>query len=147
MSLFYIFGSSYDSDTYFSKHIALRIAKINPENKIQFEIMNEIDYQIKLNDFKNKLGGGFHNHKYNHCVMRDGKFLGDLMAIARLATDEFGIEDSEIANTLIFEKNAKEDTLNILKQSEMKCAYLDFYGPPVDNEDERVKYGRLVIEL
>jgi hypothetical protein len=142
---FYIFGSSGDPETYFSRHVAERIAKIAADVEIRFEVLLELDYIMKLQELKLTEGGGYYSHSSTHCIVRNGNILGDLISLVRVAEIEFGIENAEIANNALFEKLSKDETVNLIEVSGNRAVYLDLIHEVPG--DDPFFYGKIIIEL
>ena len=147
-TVFKIFGSSGDTDTFFSQHVANRIVELSPGVTLITEIFLELDYIKKLNELKPVYGNKMYGHKSTHLIIRDDEFIGSLMDLIKIAVDEYGIEDAEIANVLFFEKNCKEETTKLLQKNGNQAAFLEFSrAEKLVNEDEPYLYGKVIIEM
>lgn len=145
MSRFIIFGSSFDSDLYFSRHVANRIFSKIDGLTLDFEAILEIDYIERLNVLRSSKGGGFYGHKSMHCILRDGEYLGDIMTLLDVAVTEFAIEDAEIANAAFFEKLGRDETSKLINALPNPVVFLDLSKERSGNDSE--KLGALLIEL
>jgi Cyclophilin type peptidyl-prolyl cis-trans isomerase/CLD len=149
MTEFRVYGSTGDSDTFFCQSIVERIRQTNPsEITIISEIYLELDYFKKLKEIRPLYGDRMYGHTNTNCVIRNGELVGSLMEIIKIAVSEYGIEDAEIANVLIFEKIVKEETAKILAKSGHPVAYLQFSrAEKIGDEDEPKVYGKVILEL
>eukprot|EP00607_Mallomonas_marina_P004633 CAMPEP_0182428188 /NCGR_PEP_ID=MMETSP1167-20130531/21319_1 /TAXON_ID=2988 /ORGANISM="Mallomonas Sp, Strain CCMP3275" /LENGTH=257 /DNA_ID=CAMNT_0024610923 /DNA_START=171 /DNA_END=941 /DNA_ORIENTATION=+ len=145
MSTFTVFGATFDSELYFCRHIVNRIVGKNDNTILDFDPMLEIDFITRLNELRSTKGGGYYRHSSSHCVIRDGEYLGDIVNLIDIATNEYGIDDVEIANTHIFEAAAKEDTDRAVKQTSHPAVYLQLGTDKFEKESEPL--GTVVIEL
>jgi hypothetical protein len=109
MTHFYVLGASTDEDSYFCEHLTKRIAKIDKNVTIEFELLLEVDYLRKLKELTVKFGGDLYTHDLNHLVLKNGEYVGGAMAMINLAKNRYGIEDAEIANTIVFGRMKKDD--------------------------------------
>ena len=147
-SEFKIFGSTGDSDTFFAIYVAERIVSVSPNTTVINDISLEIDYFRKLEDLKSVYGPKMYGHTATHLIIRDGILVGTLMNLIKIATEEFGIEDAEIANVLIFEKKCKEETARLISKTGLPAAYLEFSrADKIGDEDSAHVFGKLIIEL
>ena len=129
MSRYLLYGSTGSTDTYFCLHVLKRIIE-KSEGKDTFdsrtETMLELDYIKKLQDIKPNYGKEIYGHKALQLVIRDDKYVGGLMDIIKIATDEYGIEDAEIVNIMLLEKESWEETIKTLAKSGHPIASLTF---------------------
>jgi len=147
-SEFKVYGSSGDSDTFFATYVAERIAAISPNTTVFSVISLEIDYFRKLEELKPEYGPDIYGHTATHLVIRDGTLVGSLMSLIKIAMEEFGIEDAEIANVLIFEKKCKEETARLLSRTGHPAAFLEFSrAERFGDEDSPHVFGKVIIEL
>ena len=109
--------------------------------------MGELDYLSRIDGYKASHGGKFLSHTSTHAVLRDDKLVGDIKALINLARTEYGDEEAGVANSLIFNKLAKEESVKILNNPERSYVFLDF----MDGSPKRTKltpeYGKVIIEL
>ena len=98
MSEYLLYGSSGSSDTFFCLSVLNRIVEKSDEDTIRSEIFLELDYLKKMKEIAPIYGGEMYGHTATQVIIRDGKYLGSLMEIIRVAEKEYGIEDAEIAN-------------------------------------------------
>lgn len=145
MSCFTIFGATFDSDLYFSRHVAERILSVSDGSTLDFEALLEIDYIHRLNVLRLGKGGGFYGHKQTHCILRDGEYMGDIMTLLEVAVNEFGIEDAEIANSALFEKHGKQDTAQLVSALPHPVVFLELCKEKSGKDAEIL--GTLLIEL
>jgi cyclophilin family peptidyl-prolyl cis-trans isomerase len=104
----------------------------------------EIDFQLSLESFKGNSSGDLYNYVHRHIVLKNGIVVGSLMDLVEVAIQEFGIEDAEIANTMQFEREAKERSLALIKETGNSSVFLDVLQVQ-DQED--ILLGKIVIEL
>eukprot|EP01041_Mallomonas_annulata_P007251 gene7251-14787_t len=145
MSVISIFGATFDRDLYFSRHIMNRIVNKGGDFNIEFEELLEIDYLARIKELQISKGGGFYSHQANHCVLRDGEYIGDITYIISLATNQYGIEDAEICNISLFEKMGMESTLQALKASGHAAVFLEIGKDATEKPSDPI--GKIVIEL
>lgn len=146
---FYVIGASNDEDTYFCHHLAKRIAKIAPHITVEFELLLEIDYSIKLKKLTETVGRDLYTHKATHLVLRNGNtYVGGAMAMISIAKNEFGIADAEIANNIVFNRMCKDETLRLLAELGNPCVYIQFgEDPTTSTRREPLVYGTMIISL
>ena len=129
MSTYLLCGSTGSTDTYFCLHVLRRIIEKSEGKDVldtQTETMLELEYLQKLKDIKPLYGSEIYGHKAMQLIIRDGKYIGGLMDIIKIAIDEYGIEDAEIVNVLFLEKESKEETIQILAKTGHSVATLSF---------------------
>eukprot|EP01035_Chromulina_nebulosa_P018141 gene18141-23795_t len=143
-----IYGSVNDDDLYFSLHVANRIKEKFKDVTIKFHALSEIEYLIKLEEFKSSNGGLYHSHTAPHLVIKDGVYIGDLKNFFTVAIKEYGIDDITIASRGTFGRQSKEDTTKILQADEnKKFVYLDFLDGSDEKKSHAPIFGRVIIEL
>lgn len=148
MTSFLVIGSSSDDDTFFCEHLVKRIAKVDKSVTVQFELMLEVDYQLRLKDLTVRIGGDLYTHTATHLVLRDGTtYIGAAMDLIKLANKRYGIEDAEIANTIVFGKAKVEETRRLLRELGHKCAYIEFNEDPTGTVRSPALFGKIIIEL
>jgi hypothetical protein len=148
MTHFYVLGASTDEDSYFCEHLTKRIAKVDKNVTIEFELLLEVDYLRKLKDLTLKFGGDLYTHDLNHLVMKNGDtYIGGAMAMINLAKNRYGIEDAEIANTIVFGRMKKDETTKLLAKLGHSCVFMEFNEDPSSGARSPAQFGRIVIEL
>ena len=114
---------------------------------IEFDVHAEVEYLSRLNACKSSLGGKCIGHKETHLVLRDGAYVGDYKDLIAIAKQEFRNEEASVANSLIFNKQAKEEVAKLLNDKDRQYVFLDF----IDGSPKRTKnapeYGKVIIEL
>lgn len=111
---------------------------------VSFEALLEIDFQRYLESLKEQFPGDLHSYLHRHIVLKDGKVVGGLMDLVELAIQEFGIDDAEIANTMQFEREAKERSLALILESGNPAVFFEIYQK---HDAEDIFLGKIVIEL
>lgn len=146
MSCYRVFGSVHDPDLYFSRHIVERIRKVDESVTLSFEGVLELDFQVELDNLKTHQPGDLHNYSFCHIVLRDDKVVGSLMDLVDIAIKEYGIEDAEIANTMLFQKEAIVQTSDALKSNGRPAVFLELFETSSTGREDEV-FGKVVIEL
>lgn len=146
MSSYSVFGSVHDPDLYFCRHISERIQKVDSNVTLSFVGVLELEFQTKLDELKKQQPGDLFDYSFCHICMRDGKVVGSLMDLVDIAIKEYGIEDAEIANTMLFGKEAIVKTSEALQLSGRPAAFLELFEASTNAREDEV-YGKLVIEL
>jgi hypothetical protein len=147
MPKFYIVGASYDPDTYFCHHLSKRIAKQVEDIHIEFQVMLELDYIKLLNELRKSLGGGLYTHKVAHLVMKDNEYVGNALALIKMAVKDYGIGDAEIANNFIFDRLCRDETRRLIVENGRPCVFLEFKEESLDANKRMVEFGKVIIEL
>lgn len=93
---------------------------------------------------KEDLPGDLYSYVHRHIVLKDGKVVGSLMDLVEVAIQEFGIDDAEIANTMQFEREAKERSLSLILGTGNPSVFFEIFQK---GENEDLSLGRIVIEL
>ena len=114
---------------------------------MEFEAILEINFQIYLEELRKHYSGDLYGYSYSHIVLMDGKVVGSLMDLADLTIREYGIEDAEIANTMQFQREAKEKSTEAIKSTGHPVVFLDLFQAPANAGDDEIPVGRVVIEL
>jgi cyclophilin family peptidyl-prolyl cis-trans isomerase len=109
--------------------------------------MLEIDFMQLVQEKKVSSGGKYFTHKELYAVERNGELVGDLMALIDIATKEFGMEDAEIANTILFEKQAKIETAKLITARSHPSVTLQFTDSEPIGKEDPVEYAKIVVEL
>jgi len=147
MSSWKVVGSSSDPDTYFCRYLVGRMVKAEEGSSIEFVNMLEVDFLEFIATMRLEKGGGYFTYKENFVVERNGEFLGDLMTLVNVANKEFGMEDAEIANTILFEKNAIEETQRLITERSHPSVTLTFKDAEGIGKEDPVEYGKITVEL
>lgn len=147
MSVWNIVGASSDADLYFCKQLAVRITNTSEGGSIKFVNMLEVEFLDYMTRIKVEKGGAYCTYTHLHIVERDGVLVGDLMSLVNIAMTEFNMDDAEIANTILFEKSAQEETLRLIKQNNHTACYLKFQAAEGIGKEDPLEYGEIVIEL
>jgi len=147
MSQWSVVGASSDADTYFCKHLVSRMEKAEEGATSTFTNMLEIDFMKFLADKRLSSGGGYFTHKELYAVERNGEIVGDLMALIAIANAEFGMEDAEIANTILFEKTAKAETARLIAERSHPSVEINFADTEGIGKEDPVEYAPIVVEL
>jgi cyclophilin family peptidyl-prolyl cis-trans isomerase len=105
----------------------------------------DIDYQEKLNQFRQLIPRDLHNYQYNHFILRDGVFVGSLMNIINVAMSEFNIHDAEIVNTKLFDTESNNYISNLLRdRGGRPLVYMELV---TEAGNDKEYFGKLIIEL
>ncbi len=147
MSVWTVVGATSDIDTYFCNHICCRFAKAVPGNTVKFQTMLEVDFLDYMTQIRLKKGGPYHTCKDLYVVERDGVYVGGLMTLVDIAVNEFGMEDAEIANTMMFEKTGIAETKKFLDARKHGAVHISFTAAEAVGKEDPLEYGKLVIEL
>jgi hypothetical protein len=145
----FVLGSVHNPDTYFARHVCQRIGKVFPDVSVDIDICLELDYVKKFRALRNKYGGGLYTHDLTYVVLRDdGVYVGDVMALVKLANTDFGITDAEIVNQVVFDKYAREETMKMIEENGKTVVAISFALYDRMSPDEIIKeYGKVLIEL
>lgn len=144
MAAYTILGCSHDEDLYFCNFLSKRIVKVDPAVSVDFEILLEVDYLQKLKKLTEVNGGELYTHKASHIVLRNGGYVGDIIALIRIAVTEYGIHDAEIANTIAFRRSCNEETERLLCESGRSSVFMEFKD---ESSKGGIQFDKLVIEL
>lgn len=106
-----------------------------------------MEFQERLDGLKNVQPGDLFNYAHCHMCLRDGKVVGSLMDLVEIAIKEYGIEDAEIANTMMFEKEAVMQTSEALKRNGRPAVFLQLFEESNKSGREDEEFGKVVIEL
>ncbi len=79
-------------------------------------ILFEVDYLARLEELKSQGYPELMHYKESHVVLRDKELIGDMKALVALATDQYGIEDPEIYNTVIYNRNVREIGFEMMRE-------------------------------
>jgi cyclophilin family peptidyl-prolyl cis-trans isomerase len=113
---------------------------------VTFDAMLEIDFQLALESFKTQFSGDLFGYHHRHIVLKDGKIVGGLMELVEVAIQEFRIDDAEVANTMQFQREAKERSLALMQESGQPAVYFELFQKNA-GEGEDQSFGRIVIQL
>lgn len=69
------------------------------------------------------------------------------MELVDVAIRDYGIEDAEIANTMQFQREAKERSLDAIKATGHPTVYMEFFKTSQKEGEEDESFGKVVIEL
>lgn len=100
---------------------------------------------MELESYKTQFPADLYNYSHSHLVLRDGKVIGGLMDFVEVTIQEYRIEDAEIANTMQFQREAKERSITLIQETGNPSVYMDIFQVSGGNEDNHL--GRIVIEL
>lgn len=115
--------------------------------QINFTVVLEVDYINRLQQLKDKYGGGLYGHSSSrlHVVLRNGQYIGGLKEMKQLAEKEYGFDDAEVGAENVFNRHSREETANLLLASGRKSVYLDISC--TGKGKATVPFGRILIEL
>ena len=166
---FLILGASHDPEVYFSLFLAKRIQtrmglmekQERPEEPagkfklpsspvevaINFSVVLEVDYITRLQQLKEKYGGGLYVHPSTrlHVVLRNGVYVGGLQELKQLAEKDYGFDDADVGAETVFNRYSREETANLLLASGRKSVYLDMSC--TIKGKAAIPFGRILIEL
>ena len=136
----------FNQDFLSNRFVARRIQEVSPGTEVIFETMLELEYLVKLKEMRMDKGAQFYAHQSMHCVLRNENYVGDFMDLVKIAMEEFGIEDAEVANNLLFEKTAKDSTVSAVNGRGHQTVYLELHGADGTDMDPNI-LGKIIIEL
>lgn len=114
---------------------------------MEFEAVLEIDFQTYIESLRKDIPGDLYGYAHSHIVLRDGKFIGSLMEFVDITIGDYGIEDAEIANTMQFQREAKEKSMDAIKATGHPAVYLELFQASEVEGEEDFPCGKIVIEL
>mmetsp|Transcript_26669 Transcript_26669/g.39623 ORF Transcript_26669/g.39623 Transcript_26669/m.39623 type:complete len:300 (+) Transcript_26669:86-985(+) len=145
---FIILGSVHDPDTYFCRHIINRIAKkFSGKIEYEFDAVLELDFQIALENYRAQYATDLFGYSHSHIVFRNDKIIGSLMDLVEITIQEYRIDDAEIANTMQFEKEAREKSLEAIETTGHPAVFIELFRDMEAEGKEDESCGKLVIEL
>jgi cyclophilin family peptidyl-prolyl cis-trans isomerase len=96
-----------------------------------------------LSELKSNEGGPYFGHNYGHVVRRNGQYLGYLMDLVRVAINEFGIEDAEVASLTTFANMAKTEPDRLARNVSKPTVFIEYSS----DDPKGPTFGKIIIEL
>lgn len=79
-------------------------------------VLFEADYLTKLEELKVQGYPELLHHKETHVILRDKELIGDMKKLISIATQQYGIEDPEMCNSVIHNRNVREMSFEMMRQ-------------------------------
>lgn len=114
---------------------------------VQIFPLFEIDYLMKLEEFKSTFSNQLLYYPFQHLVLMDNQFIGDIKAFISKAEQDYSITDEDISNTIIFNRLVRENTYQKFQSNPNPIVYLSFDVQDAKRPSEFVNLGMIYIEL
>lgn len=106
--------------------------------------MYEVDYWTKLHDLRNSVDPSLLHHKTTHLVVKDHEVIGDIYSFIVEAKEVYGFEEAEVSNTIIYNRQVRELTYDMMNAGGNPIYTLRF---GIEGERDFEDLGTIHVEL
>jgi hypothetical protein len=110
-------------------------------------VLFEADFLTKLEELKSQGYVDLMHYRESHVILRDKELIGDVKQLITVATQQYGIEDPEVANTVIHNRNVREMCFEMLREKKNPVVIMRFGVQDQRRPKEFEDLGLLHIEL
>lgn len=101
----------------------------------------------KLRELRSSYGTSLNSYYQSNVVFMNGNLVGGIHDLVNLAIQNFGLEDADSANTVLFNRSVREETFNLMNALKRPIVYLSLADRSQVKVSEVLRLGRLTIEL
>lgn len=77
--------------------------------------MYEVDFKTKVYDLKDRIDPLLMHYASTHIILLDETVVGDINDFVVLARDTYNIQDAEVANTVLYNRDVRESTFKLIQ--------------------------------
>jgi hypothetical protein len=148
MVVFTILGVVNDPDFYHCETVANKLAENVPDVKVNSWVGFEVDYWLKVDDFKDKVDHTLMHYEKLHFVAVDGRVIGDAESFAKYVSAQYECAvDFEVANTVVYNRNVREGFFDLIKHNENPIVYIQFGLQDLKRPNDYEVIGGIHVEL
>ncbi len=115
--------------------------------RIEFQAMLEVDFLIKLAQFAKTTEESILHYKRDYIVVINNRIIGDHQAFVAVARTEYNIEDAEVTNTIVGNRQIREGTFRLMTERANPLVYIEFVNKSATRPADSRDYGKVYIEL
>lgn len=88
--------------------------------------MFEVDFRTKISQLKDTIDPLLLHFTGTHIVLQDDRIIGEIHDLIALARDSYGLEDAEVVNTVLYNRDVRESTFRLMTESGNPVMVLQF---------------------
>jgi hypothetical protein len=100
-----------------------------------------------VNELSLKHDNNLQYYEHTHIVLRNSEIIGDCSKLIDLAKNSYGIEDAEIANTVIFNRQVRENTFDKFRANENTVVQIQYSIQDLKRPTDFEPIGSVYVEL
>lgn len=149
MVAFKVYGTVHDLNTFYCESLTKKIAdKLGDGSTVQLIAVVEIDYWLKIDQLiKDEGFSTLIHHTRTNLILRDREVIGDIDALLKIAVEQYGVEDAEVSNTVVFNRMVRETSFEAFKVFKNPLMSIQFVVSGGPRESSTEDLGAIIVEL
>jgi hypothetical protein len=123
------------------------VDKLCGGSSVELSVSLEVDYWLKIDEMQKETLPTLIHHHQTHLILQDEVVVGDICALVKIAISTYGVEDAEVINTVLFNRNVRETSFEVFRVLKNPIMTIQFVVSTRPDGNDIQDFGAVTIEL